>query len=132
MNELKGELKRYLIDYFDGVKFEVDIQAQTLFLKLEEGSKMRDDVFKMNQVMVDKAKEIYENNSKAVDVYFNSREQVVTNDLEELKAIIFNGFCVFYNKENHLQLDSELLLGKLIITDWYLDQNQLNSLRCLF
>jgi hypothetical protein len=124
MNELKGELKRYLIDYFDGVKFEVDIQAQTLFLKFEEGSKMRDDVFKMNQVMVDKAKEIYEKNSKSVDDYFNSREQLETNDLEELKAKILNGFCVFYCKDS--SLDPEILLGMLIVTDWYLDQNQLN------
>ena len=131
---LKGQLKRYLIDYFDGVQFEIDIQAQKLLEKLEDGSKKREDVLKMNLELVDKVKEIYEKNSKAVDDYFNSRAQLKTNDLEELKAIIFNGFCVFYSKEdNYWRIeDDKLLLGMLIVTDWYLDQNQLDYLGCLF
>ena len=82
----------------------------------------------MNMSMVEKVKTIYENNAKAVDDYFNSRERVETNDFEELKAIIIDGFCVFYSKEDTLWLESTHLLGLLIVTDWYLDQNQLNSL----
>jgi hypothetical protein len=129
---LRGQLKLYLIEYFDGIQFEIDIQAQKLLEKLEEGTKMREDVLKMNLDMVEKVKEIYEKNSKAVDDYFNSREQLETSDLEELKAIIFNGFCVFYSKKDNFWLDTTLLLGRLIVTDWYLDQNQLRYLRCRF
>jgi hypothetical protein len=129
---LRGQLKLYLIEYFDGIQFEIEIQAQKLLEKLEDGSNMREAVLKMNLAMVDKVKEIHDKNSKAVDNYFNSRELVETNNLEELKVIILNGFCVFYGKEDKLRLDPKLLLGKLIVTDWYLDQNQLNYLRCLF
>ena len=129
---LRGELKLYLIEYFDGVQFEIDIQAQKLLEKLEDGSKMRADVLKMNLIMLDKVKEIYEKNSKAVDEYFNSIDQVETNNLEELKSIIFNGFCVFYNKKDNFWSDSTLLIGMLIVTDFYLDQNQLDYLGCLF
>jgi hypothetical protein len=146
---LKGQLKLYLIDYFDGVKFEIDIQAQKLLEEfedeeledeelvdkqlededsegeedeeLEDKSFTRKDVLKMNLDMLDKVKEIYEKNSKAVDDYFDSRDQVETNDLEELKDIIFNGFCVFYSKKDNFWLDRTLLLGMLIVTDWYLD-----------
>jgi len=128
---LKGQLKLFLIEYFDGVKFEIDIQAQKLLEKLEDGSKMREEVLKMNLDMLDKVKKIYEKNSKAVDDYFDSRDQVETNDLEELKDIIFNGFCVFYSKKDNFWLDRTLLLGMLIVTDWYLDQNQLNCLKYL-
>ncbi len=129
---LRDQLKLYLIEYFDGVKFGIDIQAQKLLEKLEDGSQMREDVLKMNMVMLDKVKEIHGKNSKAVDDYFDSREQVETNDLEELKEVILNGFCVFYNKEDNFWLDTTLLLGILIVTDWYLDKNQLNCLRCLY
>ena len=129
---LKGQLKRYLIDYFDGVQFEIDIQAQKLLEKLEDGSKKREDVLKMNLELVDKVKEIYEKNSKAVDDYFNSIDQVETYDSEELKDIILNGFCVFYSKEDHFWSDDKLLLGMVIVTDFYLDQNQLDYLRCSF
>ena len=130
---LKGQLKRYLIEYFDGIQFEIDIQAQKLLEKLEDGSKQREDVLKINLKMVDKVKEIYDKNSKAVDDYFNSREQVETNDLEELKAVILNGFCVFYSKEdNYWRIEDEILIGMLIVTDFYLGQNQLDYLRCLF
>ena len=129
---LKAQLKLYLIDYFDGVQFEIDIKAQKLLEKLEDGSQKREDVLKMNLDMVDKVKEIYEKNSKAVDDYYNSRDQVETNDLEELKSIILNGFCVFYSKNNDSSLDTEILLGKLIVTDWYLVENQLSYLRCFF
>ena len=129
---LKGQLKLFLIEYFDGVKFEIDIQAQKLLEKLEDGSKMREEVLKMNLDMLEKVKKIYEKNSKAVDDYFDSRDQVETNDLEELKAIIFNGFCVFYSKKDNFWLDRTLLLGMLIVTDWYLDQNQLKCLKYFF
>jgi hypothetical protein len=134
MNEqsLRGQLKLFLIEYFDGIQFEIDIQAQKLLEKLEDGSKKREDVLKMNLKMVDKVKEIHDKNSKAVDDYFNSRDLVDTNNLEELKAIIFNGFCLFYSKEENFWLDTTLLLGILIVTDWYLDQNQMNYLKCLF
>ncbi len=129
---LKGQLKRYLIDYFDGVQFEIDIQAQELLEEFEDGSQMREAILNMNLILVDKVKEIYEKNSKAVDDYFNSREQVESNNLEELKAATLNGFCVFYNIEDHYWLDDKLLLGMLIVTDFYLDQNQLDYLGCLF
>jgi hypothetical protein len=46
---LKGQLKRYLIKYFDGVQFEIDIQAQKLLEKLEDGSQKREDVLKRLQ-----------------------------------------------------------------------------------
>ncbi len=124
---LRGQLKLYLIEYFDGVKFEIDIQAQILLEKLEDGSQKREDVLNMNLKMVDKVKAIHDKNSKAVDDYFDSRDQVETNNLEELKDIILNGFCFFFKKE-----DDTLLLGMLIVTDWYLDLNQLNYLRFLF
>jgi hypothetical protein len=129
---LRGQLKQFLIDYFDGIKFDIEIQAQKLLEKLEDGSKMRGDVLKLNINMVDKVKEIHEKNSKAVDDYFDSRDQIETKDLEELKSVIFNGFCVFYNIEDNFWLDDKLLLGMLIVTDFYLDQNQLNFLRCIF
>jgi hypothetical protein len=128
---LNAQLRLYLIGYFDGVQFEIDIQAQKLLKELEDGSQMRKDVVKMNELMVEKVKEIHDKNSKAVDDYFNSREQVESNDLEELKTIIFNGFCVFYSKEDNFRSHHELLLGMLIVTDWYLDQNQLNCLKYL-
>jgi hypothetical protein len=127
---LRGELKLYLIKYFDGVQSEIDIQAQEKLEKLEDGSEMKDEVLKLNINMVDKVKEVHDKNSKAVEDYFNSREQLETTDLEELKAKILNGFCVFYNKKDNFWSDSTLLLGMLIVTDWYLDQNQLNYLRC--
>jgi hypothetical protein len=130
---LRGQLKLYLIDYFDGIKFEIDIQAQKSIEKLKYWPKMREDVLKINLNMVDKVKEIYENNSKAVDDYFNSRDQIETKDLEELKSIIFNGFCVLFNKEDHFwYYEDDIFIGLLIVTDWYLDQNQLDYLRCLF
>jgi hypothetical protein len=127
---LRGELKLFLIEYFDGVQFEIDIEAQKLLEKLEDGSQKREAVLKMNLDMVDKVKEIYEKNSKAVDDYFNSREQLETNNLEELKSIILNGFCIFYSKEDNDW--TCIIMGMLIVTDFYLDQNQLNYLRCFF
>jgi hypothetical protein len=126
---LRGQLKLYLIDYFDGIKYDIEIQAQKLLLKLEEGSKMREDVLNMNLRMVDMVKEIHDKNSKAIDDYFDSRQQVEIKDLEELKATILNGFCVFYIKEDNFLLDDTLLLGILIVTDWYLDENQLKCLK---
>ncbi len=132
---LRGELKLYLIDYFDGVQFEIDIKAQKLLENLKDESQMREDVLNMNLVMLNKVKEIYENNSKAIDDYFNSKIQVDTDNLEELKATIFKGFCVFYDIEydyNNWYYEDELLLGMLIVTDFYLDRNQRNYLRCLF
>jgi hypothetical protein len=128
---LRGELKDELEKYFDDVQSKIKIHAQTLLLTLEDGSQKRKDVLKIKQAMLDKVKKIYDKNSKAVDDYFNSRDMVETSDLEELKAIILNGFCVYYNQVNYFMLVPKLFLGMLIVTDWFLDENQLKCLKYL-
>jgi hypothetical protein len=49
MNEqsFRGQLKLFLIEYFDGIQFEIDIQAQKLLEKLEDGSKKREDILEL-------------------------------------------------------------------------------------
>ena len=51
-------------------------------------------------------------------------------DKEEIKRAVFNGYCLYINAESlKNQFRDGNLLGLLITSDFYLDENQLNFLK---
>jgi hypothetical protein len=127
---MKGEIKRDLIDYFDSVKFEIDIQSQTKLINLTDPSPERDFLLKLNLELVNKVDELCTRNLLAVDNYYSSLDRKIYSTEHDLKAGELNGYCIFFNSET---LDEWFVkdnqVGLLLVSDWYLDQNQKDYLR---
>jgi hypothetical protein len=137
---LKCQIKLDLINYFDAIKSEIDICAFNVLKDIESSlstnkSDVLDNVYKLNQEMIDIVNKIYENNTICVNDFFQTlteQEKLSMNNLNknDIKRFVLNGYCFYINIESlkHQFRDGNLL-GLLIISDFYLDENLLNFLR---
>lgn len=140
INTINGQIKLDLINYFDTVKSEIDISALKVLDSIESLSNKSDvlnNVYKLNQEMIDIVNEIYENNAKCVNDFFrfsSTDDEMmrfpINKSIEEIKRAVFNGYCFYINGESlKKQFRDGNLLGLLITSDFYLDENQLNFLK---
>jgi hypothetical protein len=132
--KLKSKIKSELIDYFDRVKFEIDISAQenlALIQKEELGEKYEQDIISLNKKLIDKVDLIYNSNCIQIDDYFLKNNLAhILNDKEEIKQISLDDFCMFIsNNDLKDKFKNKNCLGLFISCDWYLDRNQLNCLK---
>jgi hypothetical protein len=130
-----GEVKRDFINYFDNVKFEVDIKAQELLAQLSDGSIERAKVLKVNLKMIELIEKLFEANMArlndlAVLATIRPNENSDQYDKEAIKTDLAAGSCVFIRSEEldkSIKIDNRI--GLIILTDWYLDENQLNYIK---
>jgi hypothetical protein len=149
-DKIKGDLKLELIEYYDHVKNEIDIQAQKLLLDLDN---LLNDAEKINEIdpneIKDKRKEIINTNLeliKYVDDIFNKNIEEINNyfteqskkssqnlpifNKEDIKLNVLENYCVFVCYD-YLKSDLKdlYLIGVLLITDWYLNKNEVQYLK---
>ncbi len=125
-------IRKEQISHFDDVQFAIDIQSQTTLLSTTD-PKERERIEQLNQKMVDLVKRLHDENVKAIKEYRNSPREEKFPSIEHLKAAILKGDCVYFDRE---ALGPDLLtkssIGFLLVTDWYLDENQIKYLRLVF
>jgi Leucine-rich repeat (LRR) protein len=132
LNKIKSDIKSDLINYFDGLKFDIDIKAQEILCNESLADYFKEHILKLNMDLMDKIDEIFNNNMNLVNNYFESHKPSASEnqeslDKEKMKMKIINSYCYFIN--NDLLKKKINPLGLLIITDWYLDDNQINYLK---
>ena len=143
---LKSEIKIDLIHYFNEVKSEIDIIAQetlnTIDLNKEKNgtndseiSSTKEKLLRINTNLVDLVEKIYNEDTIIIEKYFSNNIQnidSVSTNKEKINASELIGYCLFVNKTNlKNELKQKVTLGVLVVTDWYLDQNQRNFIRWL-
>lgn len=149
---IKGELKSELIEYYDLVKTEIDIQAQKQLLELDN-LLMNDDTQKINHIdmndIENKRKEIlkiniefikyvdelFDKNMNEINCYFteNCPSNMDILNKEEIKSNVLKNYCVFVcNDYLKNDLKDLYLIGVLLITDWYLNKNEVQYLKYVF
>ena len=130
-----GDIIGEFIEYFDIEKNEVDIKAQKLMENLSEKSIERAKVVEVNDKMIVSIKKLLDANcarlrDRAVLATIRSSENTDIYDKEAIKADLTTGFCVFIKSDDldeSISIDNPI--GLLIVTDWYLDQNQLDYIK---
>jgi hypothetical protein len=154
-NLIKSDLKKELIKHYDTVKSEIDIVAQqilcfqlainpddTNLVAINRVKTEREKILEVNLRLIKLVESLLEQNLKEIDAFFaNEAENCVdllqlnksaaTGTIkEEIKSKALTVYCYFTSKAN-LKNDfvKLVLLGVLIVTDWYLDENQINYLR---
>jgi hypothetical protein len=135
ISSLKSEIKNELINYYDGLKFEIDIRIQEILisidrklnqkLSLTDQNKLehvRKDLLKVNIKFIDCVDETCNKNMIEIEKYFQSK--LTTFNKEEIKSNALHDYCVFINSDWEPVKENELLqIGHLFKLDWYANTN---------
>lgn len=128
---LKAEIKLDLINYYDTIKFDIDIKAQELLLNESVEENVRNDILKLNMDLIDRVEDIFAENLKVINKYFDQENNLKSSlDKEKIKMDALPSYCYYLNVDFLRKKIN--LLGILVISDWYLDKNQINYLRVKF
>jgi hypothetical protein len=131
--ELKTKLKKELIDYYDQIKYDIDIRAQILMINSEKNQVQLHDkhssILRINLEMIECVENIANSNMDLLKHYFSEYKQ--TNlDIDDLKFQILENHC-FYIKEFELnnQLREKCIIGILVKADWYFNKTEIDYIR---
>jgi hypothetical protein len=131
---VKGEIKLDLINHYDTLRSEVDIKAQEELMFnhkcLTEAGKQ--DIINLNLDLIKKLDYIFDLNCKQIDEYFTNtpQQEIEKLDKEEIKALALKHYCAFVsNNVLKNEFKNKNPLGVFIVSDWYLNQNQLDFIR---
>jgi hypothetical protein len=133
---IKSDIKAELIYYFDEIKTEIDINAQTKFSHtdddyFEETNKIQ--FFSIYNFLIQKVDSIFDSSCNDINSYFLDRENfqnIYESNKEDIKTQGIKNFC-FYLSNDFLKLEYKDInpIGLFINCDWYLDENQRNYIK---
>jgi hypothetical protein len=131
--KIKGEIKQDLINHFDSTKNGIDLYAQSQLSSNEKLLCDKDERDKFNltyQNLVSQVEEIFERVISKVNDSDTTNFESLSYDKELIKQDLINSYC-YYADKNSLKpnFKDDFLFGVLIITDWYLSQNEIAYLR---
>lgn len=138
-SNLISEIKSDIISYFDANKFEIDIKAQELLRDsiINNGSdKQKNKIMEYNKKLIKIVEDIFEENMKKMNE--ESTKDLIEsfnsgNDKNMIKSMILNKCCYFIRSDYLMdKIIPDNIIGLIIITDWFLDENQINFLKYLF
>jgi hypothetical protein len=121
--KIKSEIKTDLINHYDLIKSEIDYLIHKKSENIE-----RIDYSKLIQ-LCDK---IFNFNMEQVNQYFDKNKfekNYKKLNKEIVKEKILTKYCIFIGSEQFQRNLKNFLIGHLIITDWYIDENQFNFLK---
>jgi hypothetical protein len=126
------EIKLDLIAYYDGVKSEIDISAQEKLILIEKGLlevDKRSKIVALNIDFIVIVEEYFKLNCKQIDEYFANHQdeiQIECDTKETIKMRALKHYCAFVELTKIFgDVSDEKLVGLLICSDWYLDENQI-------
>ena len=128
--QIQFDIKSELIEYYDAIKFEIDIKSQRLLL-INNDSNVLDLYLKL----IERVEFIFNQNIDDVNSYFDKNAKYIneTNmNKEDIKSNAFSKYCTFINGD-YLKddLKDKFKIGIFIECDWYLNNNQINYLKYL-
>lgn len=134
--EIKSRLKKEIIDYYDVIKGDIEYFSQ-IEIEKESFDRRKREIINCVEVIIERVKQIQTANLEEINKYFDqfesNRLRFDQFDEKQIKNI-FGSFC-FYIKSENAKLNFELNkfdqfgLGVLIVTGWFLAENEINFIR---
>ena len=142
--ELKEKIKRDLINHYDLVKSQIDIDIQENFIKPD--SNLADNLIyelvELNKELIDKVDSNSDQSMNEINNYFNSLNNLYSNiedlnsfkllnksiDESSIKMTALNKYCLYISKANLNSIFSngKIRHGILISLNWYPSENEVN------
>jgi hypothetical protein len=152
--EVKEKIKRDLINYYDSLKSDIDIDIQeTLIKESTLNENLKNELIEINKKLIDKVDLNLNQSMDEINKYFSSLLQLTSLfsnindlnnffddshgiflnnsnkiDLTSIKMTALNKYCIYINraKINAKFANGKFPIGILISFDWYPTENQLN------
>ena len=140
INNLKEDIKKQLIEYYERIKSEIDIKGFELLESLSKrNAKDRDNtsfiIIKLNEYLVNQIDSHLDKNLNEINEYFNSDliKNLNTSNQEDVRRNVLKSYLIYFDfneSMNYLikQLD-KYGFGLLFEFEWYLDENQQNYVK---
>lgn len=129
-NNIKGQIKKEIIDYYDNCSNEIDISGQEILINdVSLNEVKKSSLIKINELFVKNVKEILDMSCHQIDRYELKSSDLI-HESGYLKRQMLNTSCYYVSKNNlnHRYIRSSLI-GILVICNWYLDDNEKNFLK---
>jgi hypothetical protein len=131
VKEIEEKLKNDLIDYYDSLKFDIDIKAQAHELLNQESLKQdqTNKLFEENVYLVEQIDRVLNSNLNDISHFFENWNyhsleiNFFENFHEEIKKKALKSYIISIKYKNHD------LFGLYLEFEWYIDQNQLNFIK---
>ena len=129
---IKSEIKRDLMTFYEDIQFRIDIDFQEAFNSDEIDEDQRKVLLKINEKMLEQVRICLESNIKQINDYNSFNEEQIENEdifKKNLKEFLLKKCCFYFYTNKMRQKITYKKIGHLIVTDWYLTENQLFFLR---
>lgn len=128
--EFQDKIKKDLINYYDSMKFTIDIKVQEL-LKLEcYKQDLKYKLLDENNYLIEQIDRILNSNLDDVRNFFEKWDEEkdleiseFDNATEEIKKRALNNYII------NIKYKNQEILGLYMEFEWYIDENQLNFIR---
>jgi hypothetical protein len=137
--KLKSDIKLDLINYYDSIKFEIDIIAQKQLIVFEKNSPNlkheRENLIVLNKYLIEKIEFLFDSNCYQINEYFSKINDDYDDEnqfffKENVKINALKNYCAFLSNANlKKEFKDRNQIGLLVLTDWYLDENQLKYIK---
>ena len=127
--KLKNEIKKELIDYYDSIKYELDIKVQQILEQqnfIEKNSIAEQNIYLVNQI-----DRVLDSNLKDINEYFDninqdselfsSNEKNESEMKKDIKKHALKSYLIRVEHKKYGQVYLEF--------EWYIDENQLNYIQ---
>jgi hypothetical protein len=135
---IKSDIKVELIDYFDEIKTEIDINGQEKLLYCDKDEEYCRDINKnyllsLYNFLIQRVDSIIDSTCADINEYFLNEENfqdIYESNKEEIKANGIKKFCYFLSNDLlKMEYKDVNPIGLFICCDWYLDDNQRNYIK---
>jgi hypothetical protein len=128
--DIKAQMKKELIDYYDNFSNEIDISTQEILIRDTSLTQYkRNNLVKINELFIKNVKEILDNSCIEIDLY-NFMEKDLIHESNYLKKEILKTSCFYISQSNlNHRYNRSCQIGVLVICNWYLDDNEKNFLK---
>ena len=140
ISQLKRDTKLDLINYYDTIKSEIDINAQETLLIFEksrslleicgENENLEKEIIELNKEQIDHVENIFNKNCREIDDFSLICNSVLLANREDVKTSALKNYCTFIsNKSLKKNLKNKNRIGILIVSDWYFNENQVKYIK---
>jgi hypothetical protein len=134
MDDIVSLIKKDIINYYDNVQFEIEIEGQTKLLQMADKSNLaRRMTNRLNKFLVKQVQILQTSNLTELNEYFKNDSQFLIMNKETIKSksLTKSGFFIG-NKRLKNIVKGNSQIGLFIQTDWYLSENELKYLKLRF
>lgn len=115
-----------LINYYELLINKLDVAIQSVSKSISD-TKQLTDLFRINDEAANAIQVVMKRNLLDLDAFFRSNgESLNPADFEEIKSKALNDYCIYIETAIDREKNP---FGILVISDWFIDQNERNFIR---